>query len=67
LSFQHTKRSFVHFNGLNKWFFLPGLSGPSGPSLLGVWSSGLGGLSGRLNDGACKDDQEAGARVFIEH
>jgi len=57
----------VHFNGLNKWFFLAGLSGPCGPSLLWVWSSGLGGLSGRLKNGACKDDQEAGARVFIEH
>jgi hypothetical protein len=58
----------VHFNGLNKWFFLPGLSGPCWPSLLWILSRGLLiGLSRRLNDGACKDDQKARTRVSIEH
>jgi len=57
----------VHFNGLNKWFFLPGLSGPCGPSLLWVLSRGLRGLSRRLKDDACKDDQKARPRVSIEH
>jgi len=58
LSFQRTKRSFVHFDRLDKWFFLPWLSGLCAPLLRG--------LSGGLNDGACQDYQQPGARVSIE-
>jgi hypothetical protein len=49
----------VHFNGLNKWFFLPGLSGPCTPPLLWILL--------RVNEGAGNDYQEAGAGVSLDH
>jgi len=48
----------VHFNGLNKWSFLAGLSGPCAPSLLWILL--------RVNEGACNDYQEARACVSLD-